>query len=142
MTLIVKTEQEICEIYHVTPEQIDKASRIIDMSTGKVFYQVKSQSDPTQEPYEVRYNAQYKRLTCTCLAGQSGFGCWHRRAALAAMYEYRQQENIQARIEAGDGEAREAARWLAHRKSFDRDMRKLEAQREANARVEGFHLLK
>lgn len=124
--LNVKTEMEICAIYHVTPEQIDKCTRLVDGQTGQVFYQVKSQSDPDAEPYTVRYNAQYKKLTCTCKAGQDGFGCWHRRASLAHGYEYRQQENLQARIEAGDRAAIVSAEWLEHRKKFDRHFRQVD----------------
>lgn len=109
MTFKIKSEQEICNTFHVTPEQIDKATRLIDCATGKIYYQVDSQSEPGKA-YEVRYNQQYHRMTCTCKAGEAGLGCWHRRAALAAIYEHRQAENLQARLEAHDPEALEALR--------------------------------
>lgn len=104
--MIVYTASEIATRFNVTQEQIDRAHRILDCQTGKVFYQVESQTDATQEPYEVRANAEYKRLTCTCKAGQRGIPCWHKRAASAAAFEYRQGENLQARKE-----AEEAARY-------------------------------
>lgn len=111
MTFILKSEEEICATFHVTPEQIDRVMRLIDMATGKIYHQVESQSEPGIT-YEVRYNSQCKRLTCTCKAGQAGYGCWHRRASLAAMFESRQAENLQARLEAGDPEAMNALRAL------------------------------
>lgn len=148
MAFVVKTEKEICAIYHVTPEQLDKASRVIDMATGKIFYQVESQSEPGKI-YEVRYNSEYKRLSCTCKAGQEGFGCWHRRASLAAAYEYRQEENIQARVEAGDKEAAEAARLARMANEYEKMLRTLEEQREEAMRClqeypssNPFHILK
>jgi hypothetical protein len=134
MTFNLKTEAEICEHFHVTPEQLDKATRVLDCHTGKVFYQVQSQSEPGKV-YEVQYNAEYKRLTCTCLAGEAGFGCWHRRAALAAMYEYRQQENLQARREAEEDAQRRA------QAAVDQRMEELYRQREEAAKLEAFHLL-
>src|SRR5579859_3836957 len=44
---------------------------------------VKSQSGGPD--HQVRYNAQYRRLTCTCKAGQQGTPCWAQRAALAKL---------------------------------------------------------
>lgn len=107
--MITLTSSEICEKFNVTEAQIDKASRVLDCQSGKVFYQVESQTVAGQV-YEVRFNAQYKRLTCTCPAGQVGIPCWHKRAAMASAYEYRQGENVQARREA------EEARLAAYRK--------------------------
>ncbi len=107
--MIVYTTTEIAARFHVTEAQIDKASRVLDCQSGKVFYQVESQTVAGQV-YEVRYNEQYKRLTCSCKAGQVGIPCWHKRAAMAAAFEYRQQENVQARKEA------EEARLAEYRK--------------------------
>lgn len=134
MTFNLKTEAEICEHFHVTAEQMDKAIRVLDGHTGKVFYQVASQSE-ADKLYEVKYNAEFKRLTCTCLAGEAGFGCWHRRAALAAMYEYRQQENLQARREAEEAAQRNAQAVI------DAKMQAWEKQRKEAAPQEGFHFL-
>lgn len=96
--MIELTSSEICQKFNVTETQIDKASRVLDLQSGKVFYQVESQT--TDEIYEVRYNSEFKRLTCNCKAGQVGVPCWHKRAAAAAAFEYRQQENLAARKEA------------------------------------------
>lgn len=98
--MIILTSSEICEKFNVTETQIDKASRVLDLQSGKVFYQVESQTTDDIPPYEVRYNSEFKRLTCNCKAGQAGVPCWHKRAACAAAFEYRQQENLQARKEA------------------------------------------
>lgn len=135
MAFNLKTLEEIAEHFHVTQEQIDKATRVLDCRSGKIFYQVESQSEAGKF-YVVKYNSEYKRLTCTCLAGQSGFGCWHRRAALANMYEYRQQENLQARRE-----AEEAVRQQAAQAAVDARMQELYRQRASAEKVEGFHLL-
>jgi SWIM zinc finger len=67
--------------YNITIEQLDRATKIIDGNT--VFYQIDSQTNPGTS-YNVRFNHQFGCLTCTCLAGQQGIPCWHKRAALAA----------------------------------------------------------
>jgi hypothetical protein len=95
----VFTANQIASRFTVTEAQMDKATRIVEGATGHVFYQVKSQSVEGQI-YEVRFNRQFRRLTCTCKAGQEGFGCWHKRAAMASAAEYKQEENLQARQEA------------------------------------------
>lgn len=119
MTFSVQTELQIIKRFCVTFEQFDKCTRIVDGATGKVFYQVESQSEPGRL-YEVRYNEQFKKLTCTCAAGLAGFGCWHRRAALACAYEYRMLENAQARVEAGDVETLTQMKRFEHDNRFDR----------------------
>jgi hypothetical protein len=59
----------------ITQEQLDRCHRIIDENTGKVFYKVQSESDPTQE-YTVRFTE--KGWSCTCPAGREGFrNCSH-----------------------------------------------------------------
>jgi SWIM zinc finger len=84
----------------VTPEQIDACTRLYDMTRGgEVFYQVQSESDP-DKVYEVRFNRHYRRLACTCPAGQEGFYCKHRRWVGEAEKEYRQLKAAAARIEA------------------------------------------
>lgn len=72
----------------VTQEQIDACQRTIDMVTGRVFYQVKSETleDTT---YEVRWNEKHCCLTCTCKGGAAGYSCKHMRWALAAASEYK-----------------------------------------------------
>ena len=82
------TQITITTHYNVTLEQIDKATRIIDMKTNTVFYQVESQTEACQV-YSVRYNKDFGCLTCTCKAGQQGIPCWHKRAALAAEQLYK-----------------------------------------------------
>lgn len=112
----IETEAEIAKRYYVTVEQMDKVTSIIDLPTGKKWYQVESQTT-AGDVYEVRYDHEHRRLTCTCKAGQAGFGCWHRRAALATSYEDRQKYSIKARMSAGDvavvEEVREA--WEANK---------------------------
>src|SRR5260221_18941 len=87
---IILSEIAICEKYNVTPAQLDKASRQIDMSNGAIFYQVSSQT--TDEIYEVRHNGH--NFTCTCKAGKVGVPCWHIRAAIASACENHQQERL------------------------------------------------
>lgn len=92
---------------NVTQEQIDRCERIID-GNGEVFYQCLSESDDTTI-YEVRYNRQYKRFSCSCPSGLEGFihcahgTCKHCRWAVAAEAEYQQyiraERAAQARIE-------------------------------------------
>lgn len=88
----------------ITQEQIDRCDRIIDSATNTVFYQVRSESDDTKV-YQVRYNATYKRLTCTCKAGESGYFCKHRRWALAAEDEYKTLLAAERQAEARIAEA-------------------------------------
>lgn len=139
MALIIYTEKEIATRFNVTQEQIDRASRVIDCQTGKVFYQVSSQTTDGKV-YEVRYNSRYKRLTCNCPAGQAGVPCWHKRATSAAAFEYRQAENIQARKEAEEAANHKAYQEAARAKTAAQ-FAKLEAQREAARKVEGFSFL-
>ncbi len=81
-------EATVTAQYNITIEQLDKASRIIDMKRHKIFYQVSSQSGP--DTYHVEFSDAHKVLTCNCKAGQNGLPkCWHRRAALAAERIYR-----------------------------------------------------
>lgn len=69
--------------YNITIEQLDRATKIIDVNTNTVYYQVDSQTNPGTS-YNVRFNRQFGCLTCNCPAGQKGIPCWHKRAALAA----------------------------------------------------------
>ena len=82
------TQITVTTQYNITLEQIDKATRIIDLKTNTVFYQVESQTEACQV-YSVRYNKDFGCLTCTCKAGQQGIPCWHKRAALAAEQIYK-----------------------------------------------------
>lgn len=78
------------DISNVTPEQIDRCSRIIDLSTNKPFYLVLSETDNLTE-YKVEYHTHpTKHFSCTCRAGQNGFAncrqgyCKHIKWAMAA----------------------------------------------------------
>ncbi len=76
--------------YHVTEAQIAAAHRFINEQTHQVIFKVESQTTVGVE-YTVFYNRVRKSLDCTCKAAGNGIGCWHRRAALAAAAEYRQE---------------------------------------------------
>ncbi len=66
----------------VTPEQRAAATRAT--LKGETLYFVKSAHTEGVE-YTVRVLKVNGKsyLTCTCLAGEKGFHCWHKRAALA-----------------------------------------------------------
>lgn len=119
----ILSDSELLEQFNVTASQLDRTTRLIDTSTGAIYYKVASQTSEGVE-YEVRAPYPHK-LTCTCPAGnppRDKFGmplgpilpCWHKRAARAAAYEYRQQENLAARREA---EQAEAARQAEERRA-------------------------
>lgn len=113
MTLTILSPEQIAAKYRVTQAQMDKCTRILDTTHGKIFYQVESQTTP-DTTYTVR--VVRSRLSCTCPAGLDGQSCWHMRAALASAFEYRQSENLQARREAeqaAQAKAEEAARQSA-----------------------------
>lgn len=116
MTTIL-SEAEICAKFDVTPAQLDKATRIVDGQSGEIFYQVTSQT--VDATYTVRAHSGGHKLSCTCPAGdpqRDKYGmplspilpCWHKRAARAHAFEYRQQENLQAEREAKEAARREA----------------------------------
>ena len=88
----------------ISQDLIDKCERVIDLKASKVFYQVRSRTDDTKDPYRVEWNAEHRKLTCTCKAGQEGWSCWHMKASLLAEQEYRAfkkaEKQAQARIEA------------------------------------------
>lgn len=96
--MTIATIEEIASQHNITVEEIALAHRIAN--NGKVFYQVESRTDATQEPYKVEWNAEYKRLSCTCKAANDGRACWHRRAALAAEALYKQERHIARQREA------------------------------------------
>lgn len=121
----ILSEKEICEKFNVTPEQLDKALRVLDCQSGKVFYQVKSQS--TDEVYEVRFNEEFKRLTCNCKAGRVGVPCWHKRAAMASAREYLQEQRIAAAREQAEQEAA-----LSQKRAYESDKEWQEQERAAN----------
>lgn len=73
----------------VTQAQIDRCHRILDEKTGKVFYQVESQTTAGVE-YEVRY-IKNGAFSCTCPATVT---CWHIRASLAHAQEFKQLARI------------------------------------------------
>ena len=104
----ILTEAEICTRFNVTTELLDKASRVLDCVSGKVFYQVKSQT--TDDIYEVRWNSEFKRLTCNCKAGMVGIPCWHKRAAMAASRLDLQAERIANAREQAEQERELAAK--------------------------------
>lgn len=135
------TEQEICEKYHITLAQLERATRILNAMTGEIWYQVESQTT-LDTVYEVHFNADYRCFTCTCPAGNPPLinghlayaprPCWHKRAAAACAYEHRQAENLAYRKEA------EAARLARVRAERDARYAELARQRdEARASVAG-----
>ena len=71
----------------VTQEQIDACTRVIDEAKHEVFYLVATATGPNVT-YQVHYNTQYSRFTCTCKAGYNGFTCWHLRAAIQHATDY------------------------------------------------------
>lgn len=83
----------------VTAEQIARCERIIDMSTGRAFFLVQSESyDANFTEYKVeaiKKNGTYF-VTCTCPAGQKAIACKHKRWAMAAA----RIEKMQARKQA------------------------------------------
>lgn len=80
----------------VTEAQLARCHRIVNETTGEVFYQVESASEP-DVTYEVRVKRFNGRsfLTCDekCKAAQKGIMCWHRRAAVAHALEYKAMVN-------------------------------------------------
>lgn len=124
----ILTEKEICERFNVTPEEIGKATRILNTTTGEVYYQVSSRSGG--EGHEIHYNKEFKRLTCTCKAGRVGVPCWAKRAAMAASLEYLQEQRI-----ANAREQAEQERALAEKRAQEQAEARakyaaLEAQRD------------
>jgi hypothetical protein len=92
--------------YNVTIEQIDRASKIIDGRDNSVYFQVDSQTTPGTS-YNVRFNRQFGKLTCTCPAGEKGINCWHKRAALAANELEKATANLRRKTEQAAVEATE-----------------------------------
>lgn len=129
------TNEEILARYNVTHEQVDKASRIIDCSTGEVFYQVSSQT--TDATYEIRYFKQFNRCACNCKAGQVGNACWHVRSARAAAHEYLQEQRIAMAKEV----AGSAAKLEAERAEKERLVSEFNAGKGVR-QAQGFSLLK
>lgn len=137
----ILTEEEICQKFNVTAEEIDRASRVIDCADGSIFYQVTSRSGG--DDHIVRYNKEFQVLTCTCKAGQNGVKCWARRAAQAAAFEYRQNERVAMAKE------EEAARAASHKRiqaeaqaAVDEKMAAYRKQAEATTEEYGFSFLR
>jgi len=120
------TQITVTTQYNVTLEQIDKATRIIDMKTNTVFYQVESQTDPTQDPYRVEWNERFHKLTCSCAAGQQGIPCWHIRAALAAETLNKAEIRRQRQAEQAVIEATKAYRLEQGLHQIEQAMRELD----------------
>jgi len=83
----------------VTEEQLDACTRVIDEAKGEVFYLVASATDP-DVTYQVRYNKQYKVLSCTCKAAGSGNTCWHRRAVVEHNRQFKAAKKAEAQAQA------------------------------------------
>src|SRR5215472_9019262 len=93
-------EQSLQERYHLTDEQIDAATRFIDLKTRSVIYMVKSASDPDRE-YKVTWNRDFNRFQCQCKASsQFGLDCWHLRSAFVNELMYRQAKRDEAAAQA------------------------------------------
>jgi hypothetical protein len=88
-------KKSLNEQYHLTDEQIDAATRFIDLATRQVLYIVKSASDPERE-YKVTYNRNFNRFACECKASQLGLSCWHMRSAFVNELMYRQAKRDEA----------------------------------------------
>jgi hypothetical protein len=82
-----------------TQEQIDACTRVIDEAKHEVFYQVQSATD-AEAAYQVRYNHQYKVLSCNCKVGQIGLICWHLRAV-------REHNRLHVELKRAEAEAQE-----------------------------------
>jgi hypothetical protein len=94
------TEQEILEVLQVTPEQLDRCTRLIDLNVTPpvVFY--RCQSESSDDVYEVRHAK--RGFSCTCKSGQIAFSnvynkfrvCKHCRWSLAyeRIYQAEKQE--------------------------------------------------
>jgi hypothetical protein len=101
-TIIVVAIAAICSKYNITPEQFDKATKVI-ANGRKAFYIVESLSTPGQE-YRVEWNDEHQALQCkphnglACKASVNGLQCWHKRAALAV--EEHEQAKMRARRQA------------------------------------------
>lgn len=111
---MVTLQQIKDNLQDVTPEQINKCQKVIDLQTNKDFYMVES-SDGTED-YKVRYDPE-KGFSCTCAAGQAGFSkitrhpsgvCKHVRWAFATWLEDEAME--QAYQEAQEAMANKVAK--------------------------------
>ena len=123
MTLILITITTLCEKYHITPEQFDKATHC--ESNGVHFYIVESQTTPGTE-YHVKYNREYNALSCTCLASDNGNGCWHRRAALASEEHYKATEQARRLQEQAEVESTPEYQFEQAIQEFHQAMSKFE----------------
>ena len=101
MTFQILSQEQIAARYNVTQEQIDACERVVDCSNGDIFFQAKSSHyAENNEIYTVRYHRAFRKLSCTCKAGQNGLNCQHKRSAMAVQYEHKQAENLAYRREA------------------------------------------
>ncbi len=90
--------------YPVTEEQLNRCHRILDEQTGRVFYQVESESDPTIE-YRVEWLDGW---CCTCPSGAIKFAnvqhpsgvCKHVRWSVCYEIEYRAELRAREQAEA------------------------------------------
>lgn len=98
----------IQEQYHVTDQQLDAATRFINLETRSVLYIVQSASSPDVQ-YRVTWNKHFGRFACECKASSHGLCCWHVRSALANELMYRQ--NVRAEAEAAQRIAEEKAEY-------------------------------
>src|SRR6266571_9170188 len=111
MTLIIATIASICSKYNITPEQFDRATKVI-ANGRKAFYIVESLSTPGQE-YKVEWNDEYKCLQCkphngeACPASANGLQCWHKRSALANQEHYKATEQARRQQEQATVEAKQ-----------------------------------
>ena len=88
----------INEQFNLTDEQIDAATRFINLATRTVLYIVKSASLVGKE-YRVIWNKDFGRFACECKASSHGMCCWHVRSALAneLMYVQAKRDEAEAR---------------------------------------------
>lgn len=93
--------------YQVTQEQIDACSRVTDLTTKQVFYQVASATTP-DTVYKVWFDRRFGRIACNCPAFYYPT-CWHRRAAVKAEELFK--EELRAQYEAARREIESSAEY-------------------------------
>jgi hypothetical protein len=95
--------------YGVTDEQLDMVTRVKNENTGETFYLAQSATDITVT-YQIRYNKNYNRLSCTCKGNQNGHTCWHIRAVVVHNRQYHDLKKAEA----------QAAKRLADQETLQR----------------------
>jgi hypothetical protein len=119
--MIILTTAEVLAKYRITADELARATRELNPVTGEIYYIVTSRSNGPDHTVRSGAHATRRVITCTCKAGQCGSTCWAMRAACAAAYAYRQEENLQARREAIEAAAKAAEASQARAYASDRE---------------------